>query len=84
MLVKNTPGLTVICLFACWVVVVVSPSRAHGSSVDLQLKNFRVLSGPFGEVASDTLLLEARPQAFRVPGLDPGEHGLELQLEVEL
>ncbi len=61
-----------------------SVSRAHGSSVDLQLKNFLVLSGAFGEVASDTLLLEARPQVFRVPGLDPGEHGLELQFDVEL
>jgi hypothetical protein len=53
---------------------------AQGSSVDLQMKN----GAPFGEVSSETLLLEARPHAFRLPGFTPGEHGFELQLDVEL
>jgi hypothetical protein len=57
---------------------------AQGSSVDLQMKNGLVFGAPFGEVSSVTLLLEARPHAFRLPGFTPGEHGLELQLDVEL
>ena len=36
------------------------------------------------EEASETLLVEARPQAFRVSGLEPGEHGFELEFVVEL
>ena len=51
-----------------------------GSSVDLQLKKVLELGSTFGEVVSETLLLEARPQAFRVPGLEPGDVGFEVEL----
>ena len=70
-------SLTVICRLVCWLA---SARIELGSSVDLQLKKVLELGSTFGEVVSETLLLEARPQAFRVPGLEPGDVGLEVEL----
>jgi hypothetical protein len=57
----------VICLLDGWWI---SDRRAHGSSVDLQLKKGLEPWTPLGEFVSETLLVDARPQAFRVPGAD--------------
>ena len=69
--------VTVICRFVCWLA---SARIELGSSVDLQLKKVFELGRTLGEVVSETLLLEARPQAFRVPGLEPGDVGFEVEL----
>ena len=66
-----------ICRFVCRLT---SARIELGSSVDLQLKNVFEVGSTFGEVVSETLLLEARPQAFRVPGLEPGDVGFEVEL----
>ena len=73
--------LTVICRFDWKPASARSP---HDSSIDLQLKNVCDDERTFGDVVSETLLLEARPHALRVPGLDPGDVGLEFEFEVEL